>query len=207
MLHGVRALGGPELHRLELPFVGLPALPEWGGRMIEDDDSGDGIVTGPRKPLVPPGTYKMMLVDYATITLAHGKAKKLVLRFRITDMGDFLGIELPRYYNVDLEGKPRLRGKFKVGWGSSFMRDYATALGSLPKRMNRIPMGAFDGVEVRGLVRTVTSGWAYRKGDTGHALPQPLYYSVVERLLPPAVALPPRPTPVLTPTCKPMGKA
>lgn len=167
--------------------------------MIEDDSSG-GVVTGPKKPFIAPGTYKMMLVDYQTVALAHGKAKKLVLWFRITDMGEFLGTVLPRYYNVELEGKPRPQGKFKVGWGSSFMRDYATALGSLPKRMNRIPMSAFDGVEVRGQVRTVTSGWAYRKGDRGHALPLPLYYSVVERLLPPAVALPPRPTPAPTPT-------
>lgn len=166
-------------------------------RVVEKRDAGQ--VVGTKPPLVTPGTYNLMYELDETILLGKGRAPKLVTWFRITSHGEFLGVRLPRYYNViSLEGKPRRHGGFKVGWKSGFMRDFATVFESLPSRMNRIPMSKFEGVEIRGRVKTVVSGWDRKDGP----LPVALHYSVIEKLLPltAAVSVTPSVTPVPTPT-------
>ena len=158
-----------------------------------------GRVEGSKPPFVPEGIYEMLMVDHETLRLAGGRAPKLAVWFRITSLGEFQGVKLPRYYNARLEGKPRRHGAFRVGWRSAFVRDYAHVTGRAPSSKSGISPEDWYGLEIRAAVRTVTSGWAQRKGDPGCALPPVLYYSVVDRLLP-AVAVSPRPAPAPTPT-------
>lgn len=171
---------------------------------IVNDEEGAGEIEGTRPPLVEAGTYDLVFVDHETILLGGGSVPKLVVWFRIATLGPAYGIKLARYYNVRLEGKPRRHGGFKVGWRSSFVRDYAAATGAIPARKNRISMTALEGREIRGLVRTVTNAWPHKRGGKAAALPPPLYYSVIDLLLP-SVAVAPRPAPVPTPTCNPTG--
>lgn len=189
--------------------MGLQAISRQGGivttsslRLVNEGD-GNGEIDGPKPPLIEPGSYDLIFVDHETIMLGGGSVSKLVVWFRIATFGPAHGTKLPRYYNVRLEGKPRRHGGFKVGWRSAFVRDYAAATGALPARKNRISMTALEGRDVRGIVRTVTYGWPHRKGEKSAALPPPLYYSVIDRLMLAAVAVAPRPAPVPTPTCNP----
>lgn len=167
--------------------------------------AGCGQISGDKPPLVRAGDYELAYLYDETVLLGHGRVAKLVLWFRLVSPGDFFGVELPRYYNVErLEGKPRRYGDFKVkGWGNDFVRHYATLFGSLPQRKNRIPMGRFEGVIIRGDVRTVMSTWMQK------TLPQALHYSTVGELKelltngPSVTPSPtPRPTPSPTPTLK-----
>jgi hypothetical protein len=164
---------------------------------LADDERGKLI--GAKPPLVTPGTYELLYEFDETLLLSGGKVPKLVLWFRITAHGQFMGTKLPRYYNVTkIEGKPRRGGGFRVGWRSAFIRDFAAIFNSVPGRTNRIPMSRFEGVDIRGVVKTVVSTWNQQSAPTT------LHYSVIERLLPPApaVAVTPGPAPSPTPTLK-----
>ena len=181
----------------------MSALPATAGATIVRIETGQ--ILGEKPPLVTPGTYELIYVYDETILLAAGRAPKLVLWFRIVTPGEFFGVKLPRYYNVrKLEGKPRRHGGFKVGWRSDFVRDFATLFGSTPPRANRIPTSKFEGVAIRGRVRTVTSTWKQK------ASPSALHYSVIDELLNPCAPTPsvtatPSPTASPTPTLKEAG--
>jgi hypothetical protein len=154
-----------------------------------------GSIVGAKPPLVKPGIYEL-LYDFDETRILSRKSTKLVVWFKIITPGEFFGVKLPRYYNVTkLEGKARRYGGFKVGWKSAFIREYAALFNSVPSRADRVPMSRFEGVEIRGRVKTVVSGWRQS------TIPQPLHYSVIDALL--SVPTPsPTPAPAPAPTKK-----
>jgi hypothetical protein len=137
-----------------------------------------GQIWGQELPLIPEGIYDLSYCDYSTC-LMLGKNPKVVINFQIMDFGDqFLKI-IPKYYGVKkLSGKPRKNGGFMVGRKSKFLRDFLTLFpGQSVKRVDRIPMSRFQGVIIKGKVKTVVKGFDQRK------IPEPLQYSVIEDLL------------------------
>ena len=137
-----------------------------------------GQIWGGELPLVPDGKYDLGFLDYFT-ALKYGRSPKLVVRFKIIEMGDYFDVELSKYYNVNrLIGKPGRHGDFQVGRMSKFLREYVTLFPDQPiERIDRIPMSRFQNVIVRGSVRTVFHGSDQRK------IPKPLQYSVVGDLI------------------------
>jgi hypothetical protein len=139
--------------------------------------SGYGVLDGDRPPLILPGLYDFRF-DYYETKVLFGRAPKLVLWFTVVTFGEYFDrVRLPRYYNLaKLMEKPRKWGRFKVGYKSDFLREYAT-LFSAPLRLDRIPMSAFEKVMVEGKVRTVSTG------SKQEAIPAGLQYSVIGQLV------------------------
>ena len=131
---------------------------------------------GERPALIPPGTYELRFDHHETLIL-FGRASKLVLWFTIISMGPYFDVvKVPRFYNVKrIIGRPQKHGRFKCGFKSDFLREYAR-LFPAPVRLDRIPMSEFRRHVVLGRVRTVTRG-----SDQG-AIPESLQYSVIEEL-------------------------
>jgi hypothetical protein len=139
--------------------------------------SNYGVLDGDRPPLILPGVYDFRF-DYYETKVLFGRAPKLVLWFTVVTFGDYFDrVRLPRYYNLTkLMEKPRKWGRFKVGYKSDFLREYATLFGS-PLRPDRIPMSVFERVIVSAKVRTVSMG---SKQET---IPAGLQYSVIDQLV------------------------
>lgn len=131
---------------------------------------------GERPALVPPGEYHLRFDHYETLVL-FGRASKLVLWFTIITPGPYFDqARLARFYNVKrLIGRPQRNGRFKVGFNSDFLREYAR-LFPTPQRLDRIPMSEFSRHIVIGRARTVT------KGSDQTDIPEALRYSVLEEL-------------------------
>jgi len=111
-------------------------------------------IEGERPPLVPAGKYTVRMVEFKT-WLMLGRYPKLVLTFEIITQGEHFGIRLPRFYNVKrIIGRAERGGRFKVGWRSAFLADYARLFG-LPQRLDRIPMSRFREMAVVAKVETV----------------------------------------------------
>jgi hypothetical protein len=128
---------------------------------------------------VDPGIYRLSFVKSRT-TLLYGRknAPKLALTFRIQDMGPFYGVELERWYNVKrLIGKPGKSGRFKVGPGSEFVREYLTLFPAPAKRLDRMSFKPFRSAIITGRVETVTTNSKQQQ------LPEPLHYSIIRELL------------------------
>jgi len=113
---------------------------------------------GERPALVPPGEYELRFEHHETLVL-FGRASKLVLWFTVISMGPYFdSVRLARFYNVKrIIGRPQRNGRFKVGFGSDFLREYAR-LFPAPHRLDRIPMSEFSRHIVVGRARTVTRG-------------------------------------------------
>lgn len=139
----------------------------------------DALIAGKAPPLVEPGEYDLVLVDYETSRM-FGKAEKLALNFRIVTQGPHFGEVVSRYYNVKrIIGKPAKGGRFQVARGSNFLFEYMTIFEHLgqPKRLDRVPMSHFENNIIIGRVKTVVKNYNQRK------LPHALQYSVIEELL------------------------
>ena len=140
------------------------------------ESMGSGQVVGPQIPLLKNGQYDLAFDYYETVKLFGGRSKKLALWFRVISNGEEFESILPRYYNVlEIKGKPQRGGDFKVGRNSNFFREYVRIF-NLPKRLDRIPMTAFQNVIIIGDVRTVNFGYDQKK------LPTSLRYSVIDEL-------------------------
>jgi hypothetical protein len=137
-----------------------------------------GEIWGEELPLIPEKIYDLGYLDYST-SLMMGKNPKLVIRFQIVEQGDSFGVVLSKYYGVSkLKGKPKKYGIFQVGRKSNFLRDFLTLFPDQSvKRLDRIPMTRFQGVIIKGQVKTVSKGYNQRK------IPEPLQYSVIGDLL------------------------
>jgi len=137
-----------------------------------------GQIWGDELSLIPEKNYEFVFFDYST-KLMLGKNPKLVLRFKIMDFGDYFELILSKYYGVrKLVGKPGKYGGFLVGRKSKFLREFLTLFPDQSvKRLDRIPMSRFQGVIIKGKVKTVVKGFDQRK------IPEPLQYSVIEDLL------------------------
>lgn len=139
-------------------------------------DSGYAAIEGERPALVPPGTYDVSFCGFSTFIL-FGRASKLNLQFKILTMGEHFEKRLNRYYNVArLIGRPGPNGRFKVGFSSDFLREYAK-LFPVPHRLDRIPMSSFERHIFTAKVRTV------EKGSQQEAIPDSLRYSVISELI------------------------
>jgi len=80
---------------------------------------------------IPPVEYEAAFVDFET-RLLFGRQPKLYLWFSLITPG-YIGIKLPRYYNVlSLSGKPRRGGRFKAGRKGNFVREYGRLFNVLP---------------------------------------------------------------------------
>jgi hypothetical protein len=139
--------------------------------------SGYGALDGDRPPLILPGIYDFRFEYYETKVL-FGRAPKLILWFTIISFGEYFDrVRLPRYYNArKLMERPRKWGRFKVGYKSDFLREYAT-LFVTPPRLDRVPMSEFERVIVVGKVRTVANG------SKQESIPAALQYSVIGQLV------------------------
>ena len=136
----------------------------------------DAVIADDLPPLVKPGIYQLAFVRYETAIMYHGKAPKLIMHFRIVTMGDFFEEIVKRYYNVQkVIGKPRRNGQFKCGKIGNFLREYLTLFPHQVKRLDRVPMSAFQNVIFEGAIRTVTR-------SLGRKIPEPLQYSCVSEL-------------------------
>ena len=135
-----------------------------------------GTITGAKPAKIKPGEYDLAYRYFETSKLMGGRVSKLAVWFKVVSMGESFDALLPRYYNVQLIGKPGKYGAFKVGWKSDFIREYAALFG-LPTRKDRIPMGRFERVIIRGAVRNVSK--SFRQDDI-HPDAQ---YSVIDKLI------------------------
>ena len=143
---------------------------------MNTSDSGYAALEGERPSLVPPGTYDVSFCGFSTFVL-FGRASKLNVQFKIMTMGEHFEKRVSRYYNVTrLIGRPGPNGRFKVGFTSDFLRDYAR-LFPVPNRLDRIPMSSFERHIFAAKVRTVD------KGAQQEAIPDALRYSVIAELI------------------------
>lgn len=141
------------------------------------NNAADFLIEDDLPPLIPPGTYNMMLESYQTALMFQGKAPKLILWFRIVSHGKAFGERLPRYYNVkNLVGNAQINGRFKVSPKGDFLREYFSLFRVDVKRLDRLPMSHFHGVTIQAEIKTV-------KQARGKDIPKPLRYSKVDRLL------------------------
>jgi hypothetical protein len=125
--------------------------------------------------LVPPGLYDVAFERYYT-WMMFGRAPKLTICFRIVTMGPHFEQKLQRHYNISkLIGRPGTNGRFKVGFCSDFLREFATLFGA-PTRLDRIPMSNFEKHILIAKVRTVSKGSGQRD------IPQGLQYSTIAEL-------------------------
>ena len=130
-------------------------------------------------PLIQPGEYTFQYVSHST-WMMFGRRPKLVIEFSIVNDDGYSGIKLNKYYNVkNLKGKHGRNGNITITRALNFTRDYYRIFpGNPPKRLDRIPMSRFEGVEVLGKVITVTRGYDQKE------IPEPLQYSVITEIFP-----------------------
>lgn len=80
---------------------------------------------------IAPGDYEAVFFDFET-RLLFGRQPKLYLWFTLIEPGQ-MGVKLPRYFNaLSLSGKPRRRGRCRVGSKGNFIREYARLFHVLP---------------------------------------------------------------------------
>jgi len=145
---------------------------------------GEASADGARPALIPPGDYQLRF-DFWETSVLFGKAAKIRMHFTVIEMGAYFDTaKLSLFYNASrLTGKPGRGGKFKVGWKSDFLRDYCALFATsarfdkIVQRLDRIPMSMFKEHIFVGRVRTV------KMGANQQPIPEPLQYSVIDKLL------------------------
>lgn len=136
----------------------------------------DAVVADDLPPLIKPGLYDFVLVDFRTAKMFMGKAPKLIMDFRIVTQGEYFEVVLSRYYNVArIIGKPERHGRFKASTKGDFLREYMTLFPSKVSRLDRVPMSNFETVMIEGKVETVIR-------SRGRDIPKPLQYSRISQL-------------------------
>ena len=125
---------------------------------------------------IPKGTYSACLIDASTKVFFFGRSPKVVLTFRILDMGPYFGKLVRGFYAVKrIKGKPRRNGTFEVGPRSRLLRDLSKLIDSRPPT-DHVPESIIDAgiseIEVR-LVDVVS----------GEKLTESMQYVVVERII------------------------
>ena len=125
---------------------------------------------------IPKGTYSACLIDASTKVFFFGRSPKVVLTFRILDMGPYFGKLVRGFYAVKrIKGKPRRNGTFEVGPRSRLLRDLSKLIDSRPPT-DHVPESIIDAaiceIEVR-LVGVVS----------GEKLTESMQYVVVERII------------------------
>lgn len=147
-----------------------------GGQMLSVVAASAGEVDGGLPALVPPGEYRLRFETWSTVML-FGRQPKVVLKFRICDLGPHFELGLTRWYNATkLKGKVGRHGRFSVGWSSDLIRDYAKLV-CMPNRVDRINLDALRKLLIVGRVETVV------KDRSQGALPESCQYSVVRAIV------------------------
>ena len=142
--------------------------------ITNESEKGDGVVEGLR-PHIPPGEYQLAFMRHHT-TMFCG-APKVVLRFRVTTMGPYFGIELERFYNARrLLGKVGKNGRFKVGSSSDLVLEFCRVAQDRITRLDRLPLSVMKNYIIKGVVHSVA------KNRNQKELPEIMQYSVIREL-------------------------
>jgi len=127
-------------------------------------------------PLLSPGRYEVCYEFHEAVELF--RRPKLVIWFRVLDLGAHFGKLVPRYYNVRrVIGRRGKGARFQAGRSSNFVREYARLFPNRIARLDRIPMDPFREARLIVEVRTVVQDREQEE------LPPSLLYSVVDRLV------------------------
>lgn len=127
-------------------------------------------------PKVRPGFHTVMLDSFQTALMFQGKAPKLICYFTIVSTGDF-GKRVPRFYNVKrIIGNPSKGGRFQAAATGDLAREFYSLTGYGGNRLDRLPMTLMNGLTIQAEIETVTHA-------RGRAIPEPLQYSKVARLI------------------------
>ena len=128
-------------------------------------------------PLLPDGEYEVVYSHHETWKYL-GKAPKVTFWFKVVSIGDYFGVLLPRYFNVNrIVGKPAKYGRFKAGRTSDFLLEFCNLFPRKISRLDRIPLSLLEKEVLVVLTRTVTKNREQRH------LPEVLKYSVIDRWL------------------------
>lgn len=142
--------------------------------VLNDEDKY--IVLPDERPLVPDGRYHFKLVNHRTKYMFN--SPRLILLMTILDNGDYHGVSLPRYYNVNrLIGKPGKRGRFEPSRGGDFLIDYYSLILDNHRRLDRLSMKPLYDKIVYAETATVKTN--NRKTN----LPEPMWHSKVSKLI------------------------
>ena len=127
-----------------------------------------------RPVLISPGTYEAVMIDWKVNHSGYFKKHSLLMHFRIVEVGEFYGVVLPAWFNVQSS-----KGKsIKAGWRSDFLRMYQECFNTRLDRRDRIPMHRFENVALMVEVETIS------KDSKGYSLGKINQYSRVRRCLP-----------------------
>ena len=127
-----------------------------------------------RPVLISPGTYEAVMIDWKVNYSGYFKKHSLLMHFRIVEMGEFYGVVLPAWFNI----QPSKGKSIKAGWRSDFLRMYQECFNTRLDRRDRIPMHRFENVALMVEVETIS------KDSKGHSLGKINQYSRVRRCLP-----------------------
>ena len=123
---------------------------------------------------IPEGTYTVGFTHYETCKSWNGV--KLHAYFGVTE-GEYAGIPLPRFYNVDaLVSPPGLNGEFQVSAGRLLVREHRALLPDLASQ-GVVDLMAYEGKLIRAKVVTVG------KDGLGQELADPNRYSAIRKLI------------------------
>ena len=126
-----------------------------------------------RPVLISSGTYEAVMIDWKVNYSGYFKKHSLLMHFRIVEMGEFYGVVLPAWFNI----QPSKGKSIKAGWRSDFLRMYQECFNTRLDRRDRIPMHRFENVALMVEVETIS------KDSKGHSLGKINQYSRVRRCL------------------------
>jgi hypothetical protein len=106
--------------------------------------------------------------------ILYGKSPKLILVFRILDIGPYFGKHIYRCYNI--KGLTKRKEIIPKGWHSDFVREYSRLFG-VPRKLRNIGVEQYKNKVFSCRPRTVT------KDRKQKPLPDALHYSVIDELL------------------------
>ena len=123
--------------------------------------------------LIEPGNYAAVMIDWKVNYSGYFKKHSLLMHFRIVEVGEFYGVVLPAWFNI----QPSKGKSIKAGWRSDFLRMYQECFNTRLDRRDRIPMHRFENVALKVEVVTIS------KDSKGHPLGKINQYSRVRRCL------------------------
>ena len=126
-----------------------------------------------RPILIKPGNYAAVMIDWKVNYSGYFKKHSLLMHFRIVEMGEFYGVVLPAWFNI----QPSKGKSIKAGWRSDFLRMYQECFNTRLDRTDRISMHRFENVALKVEVVTIS------KDSKGHPLGKINQYSRVRRCL------------------------
>mgnify|MGYP003986350271 FL=1 len=138
--------------------------------LVVSDESTQLSLPSELRPIIPEGDDHLKLLK-DNVEFMFGGCK-LCLLFSVIDFGEYQGVELFRYYNVE-----KKRGSFEPPLNGDFLIDYFTLLPGRVRRRDRMSLNPIYNKITLGKVTTV------RTNNLGKKLPESLWYSKVGKLL------------------------